>query len=47
VNETPGLPLTISLIGEIVEYKEVGCKVAAEGSKGLALDPSAKGGNAK
>jgi hypothetical protein len=47
VNKAPGLPLTIGLMGELVENKEVGCMVAAEGFEGHALDPSAKGGNAK
>jgi hypothetical protein len=47
VNEAPGLLLTIDLMGELVENKEVGRKVAAEEFKGPALDQSAKGGNAK
>jgi hypothetical protein len=47
VNVAPGLPLTIGLMGEFVKNKEVGCLVAAEGFKGLALDPSSKGGNAE
>jgi hypothetical protein len=47
VNEALGLPLTVGLMGELVENKEVGRVVAAEGFKGPALDPSAKGGNAK
>jgi hypothetical protein len=47
VNEAPGLPLNVGLMGELVENKEVGHEVAAEGFKGPALDPSAKGGNAK
>jgi hypothetical protein len=47
VNEAPGLPLTIGLMGELVKNKEAGRKVAAEGFKGPALDPSAKGGNAE
>ncbi len=47
MNKAPGLLLTIGLMGELVENKEVGCKVAAEGFEGPALDPSAKGGNAK
>jgi hypothetical protein len=46
VNEAPGLPLTVGLMGELVENKEVGRQVAAEGFKGPALDPSVKGGNA-
>jgi hypothetical protein len=47
VNEAPDLPLTIGLMGELVENKELGRKVAGEGFKGPALDPSAKGQNAK
>jgi hypothetical protein len=47
VNEAPGLLLTVDLMGELIKNKEVGCKVAAEGFKGLALDPSAKGVNAE
>ncbi len=47
MNKAPGLPLTIGLMGELVENKEVGCMVAAEGFEGPALDPSAKGSNAK
>jgi hypothetical protein len=47
VNEAPGLRLTVGLMGELVENKEVGRKVAAEGLEGLALDPSAEGGNAE
>ncbi len=47
VNKAPGLPSTIDLMGELVENKEVGCLVAAEGFEGPALDPSAKGGYAE
>ncbi len=47
MNEAPGLPLTVGLMGELVENKELGRKVAAEGFEGPALDPSAKGWNAK
>jgi hypothetical protein len=47
VNEAPGLPLTIGLMGELIKNKEVGHVVAAEGFKGPALDPSAKGSNAE
>ncbi len=47
MNEAPDLPLTIGLMGELVENKELGRKVAGEGFKGPALDPSAKGQNAK
>ncbi len=46
MNKAPGLPLTIGLMGELVENKEMGHKVAAEGFGGPALDPSSKGGNA-
>ncbi len=47
VNEAPGLPLTIGPMGELGKNKDVGREVAAEEFKGPALDPSAKGGNAK
>jgi hypothetical protein len=47
MKKAPGLPLTIGLMGELDENKELGCKVAGEGFKGPALDPSAKGRNAK
>jgi hypothetical protein len=47
VNKAPGLLLTVGLMGELVENKELGRKVAGEGFKGPALDPSAKGQNAK
>ncbi len=47
MNEALGLPLTIGLMGELVENKELGHEVAAEGSKGPALDPSAEGRNAE
>jgi hypothetical protein len=47
VNEALGLPLTVDLMGELVKNKKVGRLVAAEGFKGLALDPSAEGGTAK
>ncbi len=47
MNEAPGLPLTVDLMGELIENKELGCKVAAEVFKGPGLDPSAKGGNDK
>ncbi len=47
MNKTPGLPLTVGLMGEFNKNKEVGCMVAAEGFKGPAVDPSAKRGNAK
>ncbi len=46
INKAPGLPLTIDLMRELVKNKEVRRLVAAEGFKGPALDPSAKGGNA-
>jgi hypothetical protein len=47
MNEASGLPLTVGLIGELVEKNEMGCKVAAEGFKGPTLDPSTKGQDAK
>ncbi len=47
MNKAPGIPLTIGLMGELIKNKEVGHVVAAEGFKGPALDPSAKGGNAE
>ena len=47
VNEAPGLLLTVGPMGELIENKDVGHKVAAEGIEGPALDPSAKGGNAE
>ncbi len=43
MNEAPGLPLTVGLMGELVENKELGHEVVAEGFKGPALDLSAKG----
>ena len=43
MNKAPGLPLTIGLMQELFENAEVGCKVAAEGFEGPALDPSARG----
>jgi hypothetical protein len=47
VNEAPGLPLTIGLMGELIENNKLGRKVAAVGFKGLALDPSTEGQDAK
>jgi hypothetical protein len=47
VNKAPGLPLTIGLIGELVENEEFWHKVAGEGFEGPALDPSAERWNAK
>jgi hypothetical protein len=47
VNEAPGLPLAIGLMGELVKSKELGREVAAEGFEGPALDTSAEGQNAK
>jgi hypothetical protein len=47
VNEAPGLPLTVGLMGELVETSRLGRKVAAEGFKGTALDPSTKGQDAE
>ncbi len=47
MNKVPGLPLTIGLIGDLVENNELRHKVAAEGFKGPALDSSTKGWDAK
>jgi hypothetical protein len=47
MNEAPGLLLTVGLMGELVKKKELGRKVAAEGFKGPALDPSTEGRDAK
>ncbi len=43
MNEAPGLLLTVGLMGELVKNNKMGCKVAAEGFEGPALDPSARG----
>ncbi len=47
MNEAPGLPLTVGLVGELVKNNELGHKVVAEGLKGPALDPSTQGRNAE
>jgi hypothetical protein len=47
VNKAQGLPLTVGLMGELVENKELGHKVVGEGFEGHALDSSAKGWNAE
>jgi hypothetical protein len=47
MNEALGLPLTIGLMGEHVKNNGLGRKVAAEGFKGPALDPSTKRQDAK
>ena len=47
MNEAPGLPLTVGLMGELVKNKELGLKVAAEGLKGPALDPFTEGRDAE
>jgi hypothetical protein len=47
VNEAPGLPLTVSLMGELVKKQELGHEVAAGEFEGPGLDRSAKGRNAK
>ncbi len=39
MNKAPGLPLNVGPMGELVENDELGCKVAAEGFNGPALDP--------
>jgi hypothetical protein len=44
MNKAPDLPLTVDLMGELVKNNELGCKVADEGFKGPALDPSSKKG---
>jgi hypothetical protein len=43
VNKALGLPLTIGLMGELVENNKLGREVAAEGFEGPVLDPSTKG----
>ncbi len=47
MNKALGLPLTIGLMGELVENNRLGRKVTAEGFKGPALDPSTEGQDAK
>ena len=47
MNEALGLPLTVGLMGEPIENKELGHKVVGEGFKGPALDPFTKGRNAE
>ncbi len=47
MNEAPGLPLTVGLMRELAKNKELGCKMAAEGFEGPALDPSTKGRDAE
>jgi hypothetical protein len=47
MNEALGLPLTVGLMEELIENKELGREVAGEVLEGPALDPSAKGRNAK
>ncbi len=46
MNKAPGFPLTVGLMGELVENKDLGRKVAAEGLKGPTLDPSTQGRDA-
>ncbi len=43
MNVAPGLPLTIGLMGELVESKELECKVAAEGFRGACFGPLYQG----
>ncbi len=43
MNKAPGLPLTVGLMGELIKNNKMGHEVAAEGFKGPALDPSARG----
>ncbi len=47
MNKAPGLPLTIGLMGELVENNEFGRKVVAKSFEGPALDPFTEGQNAK
>jgi hypothetical protein len=47
MNEAPGLPLTVGLMGELVKNNKLGHKVADEGFRGPALDPFTKGQDAK
>jgi hypothetical protein len=47
VNEAPGLPLTIGLMGELIENNKLGHKVVAEGFEGPTLDPSTEGRDAE
>jgi hypothetical protein len=47
VNKAPGLLLTLGLMGELVKNNGLGHKVAVEGFKWPALDPSTKGQDAK
>ncbi len=47
MNKAPGLPLTVGLMGELVKNDKLGHKVAAEGFKGPALDPSTEGRDAE
>ncbi len=47
MNKAPGLPLTIGLMGMLVENNKMGRKVVVEGFEGPALDPSTKGQDAK
>ena len=47
MNEAPDLPLTIGLMGELIENNDLGREVAAEGFKGPALNPSTEGRNAE
>jgi hypothetical protein len=44
MNKAPSLLLIIGLIVELVKNKELGCKVAGEGSKGLLWIPLPRGG---
>ncbi len=47
MNEAPGLPLTIGLMGEHVKNNELGQEVVAKVFKVPALDPFTEGQNAK
>ncbi len=47
MNGAPGLPLTIGLMGELAKNNGLRCKVAAEGFKEPALDPSTEAQDAE
>jgi hypothetical protein len=47
MNKVPGLLLIMGPMGELFNNAELGCKVAAEGFNGPALDPFSQGWSAK
>ncbi len=47
MNEAPGLPLIMGLMGELVKNAELGHEVAAEGFNGSALDSFPQGQTAE